>query len=192
MTDYQQMNSDFIRRTLRIIDQYEELVRGKVPFKNEYEVTLLMNCLLGLLIYPQQLAHHNQWQDWLTDELVIDVGDEWGISPDDVQSPGHVWEEYRTDEGVNRRRQVAIRLEELTMRNLLRQMRNTATHAHFRVSAHVSGSGQIGKIVFDDERRSMRFHVELPISSLETFVRKLALSALDNINDNGSGMPEDR
>jgi hypothetical protein len=75
MTVYYQFERDFIRRTLKRLDQYAELVLGRVAPDNEYEVTLLMNCLLGLLVYPQQIAtgtpHQKRFSNWLTHEFVI-------------------------------------------------------------------------------------------------------------------------
>ncbi|MCI0711124.1 MAG: hypothetical protein L0154_13285 [Chloroflexi bacterium] len=89
MTDYVQMERDFIERTLKIIDQYERLVRGKVDLDKEYEVTLLMNCLLGLLIYPQQMAIQKNMDRWLAKEFVTNAGSEWGLRREDFKSAGY-------------------------------------------------------------------------------------------------------
>lgn len=43
----------FVRKTLEILDQYERLMDVLKPI-DRHEVTLYINCLLGLLIIPQQ------------------------------------------------------------------------------------------------------------------------------------------
>ena len=48
---YQNIDIDFARRTLKILDQYDELKRSGA---NNFEVTLLINCLVGLLILPHE------------------------------------------------------------------------------------------------------------------------------------------
>ena len=169
MTDYARMEFDFIRRTLEIIDQYEELVRGHVDYDHEYEVTLLMNCLLGLLIYPQQIAHRGSWQDWLNQKLQ-DSESQWGLSREMFRSVGYL-NDNRTKIGYER----------LTVRNLIRQMRNTAAHARFYVGDRADNRGQISEIVFKDEEREDGFHLVIPVVSLEKFVRRLAQSAIEQM-----------
>jgi hypothetical protein len=171
MTDYVKIERDFIERTLKIIDQYEELVRGRIGPEHEYEVTLLMNCLLGLLIYPQQLADQQQWRGgrWLTKDLVKDVGYEWGLQTDYIRSAG-----YKHDG-------TPVSVGELTLRNLVRQMRNAAAHACFKVTEGGVNSGQICEVEFQDTERTDGFHIVIPVISLEQFVRRLAESALKNI-----------
>ena len=92
MTGYRRIERDFIERTLKVIDQYEEIVRPHVGDQNEYDVTLLMNCLLGLLIYPQQIASQRGFQrpfdNWLTNERVVEVWQNWGIDPKLIESAG--------------------------------------------------------------------------------------------------------
>lgn len=43
--EYQDINKDFIRRTLKIIEDYS----------GEYEITLLLNCCTGLLVLPKEV-----------------------------------------------------------------------------------------------------------------------------------------
>ena len=170
MTDYARMEVDFIRRTLEIIDQYAELVRGRVDKDQEYEVTLLMNCLLGLLIYPQQIAHHKGWQPWLSTAKLSYEDSQWGLSREMLRSAG-----YLNDN------QTKIGYERLTVRNLIRQMRNAAAHARFYVGDHSDNQGQITEIEFKDEEREDGFHLVIPVANLKTFVRRLARSALGQI-----------
>ncbi len=173
MTNYVQIERDFIERTLKILDQYEEVVRPQLESANQYEVTLLMNCLLRLLVYPQQIADKQEYQQffnlWLTEELVIHVGHDWGILP-----------EYILCAGVDNKK-IFITVEQLTMRNLVRQMRNQAAHARYNVNEN-DATKQIEAIEFKSDGGS-GFHVVLPMERLDRFVRKLAQSALDHIPD---------
>ncbi|WP_028526006.1 HEPN family nuclease [Runella limosa] len=55
MGNYYQLEIDFVRRTLNLIDQYEEL-KEQYPFDQQYNHTLLTNCLLGLIVLPKEKA----------------------------------------------------------------------------------------------------------------------------------------
>ena len=173
MTNYLQMERDFIERTLKIIDQYEELVRPNLPPNDQFEVTLLMNCLLGLLVYPQQIAANRDMQKpfdrWLTNDFVAAVGHEWGIYRDYVLRAGY----KREDE-----RWIKIEWQQLTVRNLVRQMRNAVAHASFRVD---DTTHQIDAIWFEDKENKDGFLLKLPVVELEHFTRKLASSALEKL-----------
>lgn len=43
----------FIRKTLEILNQYEKLM-SSFELNERYELTLYLNCLLGLIVIPQQ------------------------------------------------------------------------------------------------------------------------------------------
>ncbi|MBK9123484.1 MAG: hypothetical protein IPM16_10265 [Chloroflexi bacterium] len=180
MTNYSTIERDFIKRTLEIIDQYEKLARAVPPPENQYEVTLLLNCLLGLLVYPQQLAgdnHESRFEGWLTSDLFVDVHKEWGLDPEDLISP-----EYKLN-NKRPRTEFAITVDQLTMRNLVRQLRNTIAHARFSDPKREE-SGHITHVEFkddDDPERPGGFHLRLPVERLEAFVRKLAASALERL-----------
>jgi hypothetical protein len=166
---YEKIEHDFIERTLTILDQYHELVIGHVDQVHEYEVTLLLNCLLGLLIYPQQIAHQNRKDSWLSKDYVINHGHAWGIKPEYVKRAGY--------KSGNKESEL-ISLEQLTLRNLLRQMRNTAAHASFSANGRDLDDGRLEEVVFQSHERTDDFHLVMPVASLERFVRKLAEESL--------------
>lgn len=67
--DYRQISKDFAQRTKAIIEQYS----------GEYEVTLLVNCCLGLLVVPKEIDI-----DKIPDETIPENGEFWGLSRDSV------------------------------------------------------------------------------------------------------------
>ncbi len=69
MSSYLDQERDFILRTLKILEQYEE-----VKIQPHYETTLLLNCFVGLLMLPQQ-----EWYDNISTDLITQK--EWGLSP---------------------------------------------------------------------------------------------------------------
>lgn len=55
MGNYKNIEIDFIERTLELIAQYESLLH-KYKFEKQYNYTLLINCLLGLVVFPKERA----------------------------------------------------------------------------------------------------------------------------------------
>lgn len=75
MSHYNKQELDFVCRTKKIIEQYDKL---EIENGEKFEVTLFINCMVGLLIIPQQK---------LFDKLptvVIDKAN-WGIDPNVIK-----------------------------------------------------------------------------------------------------------
>ncbi len=53
MGNFHKLEIDFIERTLRLIEQYDEW-KDLYDFDEQYNHTLLINCLLGLAILPKE------------------------------------------------------------------------------------------------------------------------------------------
>jgi hypothetical protein len=53
MGNYDNLEHDFIERTLALIKQYED-VYPNFHFQEQYNHTLLINCLLGLIVMPKE------------------------------------------------------------------------------------------------------------------------------------------
>ena len=62
MSNYKNQEFDFIQRTKSIIEQYDNF---QIAEKDKFQVTLLLNCLVGLFILPQQ-----HWFDNVPRELI--------------------------------------------------------------------------------------------------------------------------
>ena len=73
MGNYSDFETDFIERTLALIDQYNNMIEGK-PFPEQYNYTLTLNCLLGLIVMPRERAVSYLPSDRLTPELKAEIG----------------------------------------------------------------------------------------------------------------------
>ena len=53
MGNYKDINSDFVDRTLRLINQYTAMIQ-ELKYEEQFNYTLIMNCLLGLIVMPKE------------------------------------------------------------------------------------------------------------------------------------------
>ncbi|MCC5900460.1 MAG: hypothetical protein JJT87_00830 [Halomonas sp.] len=53
MGNYADLELDFVERTIRLIRQYTDLIQD-VPFDEQLNYTLTINCLLGLIVMPKE------------------------------------------------------------------------------------------------------------------------------------------
>lgn len=63
--DYEEITSDFARRTKTLIEEYH----------GQYKVTLLVNCYLGLLVLPKEKRFKE-----IPDDVIPEHGELWGLS----------------------------------------------------------------------------------------------------------------
>lgn len=73
MGNYRNIEIDFIERTLGLISQYEVILH-KFEFDKQYNHTLLINCLLGLVVFPKEKAISYLPKDRLSKELREEMG----------------------------------------------------------------------------------------------------------------------
>lgn len=55
MGNYHDLEYEFIERTIALIDQYYASL-DQLPFEKQYNYTLTINCLLGLIVMPKERA----------------------------------------------------------------------------------------------------------------------------------------
>ncbi len=142
MSNYKKQEFDFIQRTKSIIKQYETFQINK---EEKYEVTLFLNCLVGLFILPQQ-----HWFEFIPEELISN--NEWGISESNI---------------------IFIRENETkNVKDISRHIRNSITHYSFEVFSN--GNNEIDRIVFQDFNPSKvkTFEANIPLREFRTFVDK--------------------
>ncbi len=124
--DYNEISRDFAQRTKLLIESY----------KGEYEVTLLVNCCLGLLIVPKE-KDFNKIPD---EEIPIKTG---------------IW-------GINRE-SITVKCEQCgyNLRHVIRRIRNGICHFHIKTIPDDHNN-----ISFLEIRDGNDFMVTLSISQL--------------------------
>lgn len=55
MGNYLNFEQDFVTRTIDLIEQYNGLIANE-PFERQFNYTLTLNCLLGLIVMPKERA----------------------------------------------------------------------------------------------------------------------------------------
>jgi len=145
MAEYTDFNKDVIERTIDIVESYDE-IKGK-----KYEVTLLINCLTGLLVLPKEILSKQKHYS-LPNSNLEDLED-WGIKQEHIIKVSCASCGYK-------------------LNNIVRHMRNSV--AHMRIDALNDDSGKIVMLRFKDSG----FKAEIPIKALEEFVKKLARSVI--------------
>jgi len=142
---------DFIKRSREIIEQYDKYVLPNVAAASQYEVTLLINCLLGLLILPKERKRHK------IPDLPIAGLPDWGIRTDYITKPGK--------DCVGRPRTA----EYLTVLELVTDLRHSVAHILFKPL----GDGKdITHLEFHTDRSKVKLNV--PVTDFRVFVKKLA------------------
>jgi hypothetical protein len=146
---YENQDLDFVKRTKDIIKQYDSF---QLSEDKKYEVTLLLNCFVGLLILPQQR---------LFDELptTLITKEEWGIAPSDIIT---IIDRFRNNEDKN-------------INNIARHLRNSI--AHFRFTAVSDKVDKIIEIKFLDylnDKITISFEATITIDNLRLFINKIS------------------
>lgn len=73
MGNYKDIEVEFIERTLNLISQYESILH-KYEFTEQYNYTLLLNCMLGLIVVPKETNLSHIPTNRLTIALKKDMG----------------------------------------------------------------------------------------------------------------------
>ncbi|EPE1853247.1 HEPN family nuclease [Cronobacter dublinensis] len=153
MGNYSDFETDFVQRTLALIDQYNEMieVQGK-PFREQYNYTLTLNCLLGLIVLPKERALSFLPADRLTQQLKTSMGLR------ESQLPG----------------------PEMTLRTLILKMRNSVAHFSVQVVS-VSDERLVDLIAFRDDPEDENAYAIFSAPELLPFLKYYSALLLDNI-----------
>lgn len=73
MGNYKNIEHDFVERTLRLISQYESLLH-QYEFKEQYNYTLLINCMLGVIVMPKERVFSHIPNHRITKQLREEMG----------------------------------------------------------------------------------------------------------------------
>lgn len=145
MSNYKQQEYDFVNRTKEILKQYKQFIE-KVPEKDRFECTLLLNCCVGLLVVPKE-----EWSNYLPDDLVSEK--EWGLKPEHIPQ---------------------IQGGKKQIKEIVTHLRNSVSHYEFTVIGN--SNGDISRVDFKDFNRqgTTTFEATIPVSNLRVFLDKFS------------------
>ena len=140
---------DFIERTHKTLKQYQEL---NIDEKDKYEVTLFLNCFVGLLIVPQQ--------KWFNDlPTILITKDEWGIAPNELNFGN-----------INKRKNI---------RNIAIHLRNSVSHYNFHFQSTNQRISSIRFEDFQDHNKIIKtFDATINVEDLQKFIDKFISTML--------------
>lgn len=151
MGNYSDFETEFVERTLALIDQYNAMIEDK-PFSEQYNYTLTLNCLLGLIVMPKErvLAYLP------TVRLTQDLKAEMGLHRS--QLPG----------------------SEMNLREFINKMRNSVAHFCVQVES-VSDALLVDQIVFKETQGEGNVYATFSAPELLPFLKFYARLLLDNM-----------
>ena len=143
---------DFITRTLEIVNNYHE----------EYDVTLFVNALVGLLIIPKERYLNKVTDDIIEKELLEKV------------------------------QQSVSKPQKCDLKTIVRRMRNAVSHAHLEFEAEKDSFGKAGKEIKrvsfydgnsiskkDEEYKEASFKATFDFALLKEFILSFSKAALN-------------
>lgn len=143
MSHYLKQEFDFVERTKKILEQYDNIDFSKNE-NEKYEVTLLLNCFVGLLILPKE-----HWYKRLPTSEINEK--EWGINPSQIK---------------------CIEGDVKSVNEVVRHLRNSV--AHYRFQAFSNEKKEIGSIKFEDYKPVKTLEAQIPIENIKIFLGKFS------------------
>lgn len=153
MGAFKDIEYEFIERTLKLIAQYENL-KHKYPFEEQYNYTLLINCLTGLIVMPKERTIDAIPRD----RLHSSIKEEMGLVHSSID-PRYT-----------------------TIKDLMLKLRNSVAHFYIEVKSDPDGV-IIDEIIFYDEYQVPRYNVAIfKATELLPFIRYYADWLKSNLN----------
>ncbi|VCY60585.1 hypothetical protein BANRA_05606 [Escherichia coli] len=151
MGNYSDFETDFVQRTLALIDQYNEMIEvlGK-PFREQYNYTLTLNCLRSYRVTERERSFLPA--DRLTRQLKAEMG------LHESQLPG----------------------PEMNLRELIHKMRNSVAHFCVQVES-ASDAHLVDWIVFRESQEDGEVYASFSAPELLPFLKYYATLLLDNM-----------
>ena len=189
---YSTVERDFVKRTLILLKQYDQYVIPKTGADDRYEVTLLLNCLLGLIVLPFEYSKREQSEPQypqvvLNNEIQIsEVSSSWGLANIQI---------FRLKLDGKK-----VQPQELTFRKMIALTRHRIAHAQFEdgggqkkprglsVTYGVDKNNPIESMILqvnfvNEYRNKVEFEASIPVDDLRIFACMVAewfLSRLEN------------
>lgn len=151
MGNYRNLEADFVERTIRLIDQYYALL-DDFSFEEQFNYTLTINCLLGLIVMPKAKVI-----SYIPDARLIGS--------------------FRSEIGL----QQSELGEHITyLRELIHELRNSIAHFDIEVFSD-SEKKLIDWVEFSDSQQNGRLVARFRAQELLPFLKYYANSLLENI-----------
>jgi len=152
MGNYKDLEFEFIERSLALISQYEGIATG-FDFKEQYNYTLLINCLLGLIVMPKERIISYIPQERLTQEFKKGIGLENSKVNGDIKN----------------------------LKELIIALRHSIAHFDIKVESH-NKKFLIDEIVFMDNSNSRDYEiVRFKANELLPFINYYSGWLMDNL-----------
>lgn len=155
MGNYKRIELDFITRTLALLSQYEEDSR-RYPREEQYNYTLLINCLLGIIVMPKEKVITHIPKNRLQKEFLTQMGlIESKVNP-----------------------------EIENIRELIKKLRHSVAHFDIEVSSH-DDHARIDEIIFFDQEKEASEIIRFRSTELQPFIRYYAGLLQNNLQEYG-------
>ncbi len=151
MGNYHNLEPEFIQRTLQLIDQYYGIL-DNYPFEEQFNYTLTINCLLGLIVMPKERVISYVPTDRLTHEHLMEIG-----------APS-----LEVNENIR------------TLRDLIRSLRHAVAHFDINVVSE-DERNLIDWLEFSDSENEDRLVAKFRSNELLPFLRHYAGCLLQNM-----------
>ncbi len=186
--EYRQQEYDFVDRTRKILAQYDDYFRkkdvrfrykgasvklkgGKMCSSNKYDVTLLLNSMVGLIVLPKEF-----WYSQLPNEEINK--ERWGIDPLCIS--------FISTRDNSNGGEISCRK---SVRFVSQHLRNSL--AHYKFEVFKNDTGEINQVGFRDylnQRDQLTFDAIIAIDDLRMFADKLSSWFLQEMKRNHEGL----
>jgi len=151
MGNYHNLESDFIERTMSLISQYYDALE-QYPFEEQFNYTLTINCLLGLIIMPKERVVSYIPTKRLTNEFRKEIG----------------IEHSEIDGTIN------------TLRDLIQALRHSVAHFDINVISE-NDENRIDWIEFNDSQNGDALVAKFYSKELLPFLKYYSGCLLENL-----------
>lgn len=173
--EWKNVQLDIIERTLKILQQYDDFVKSEREINKdieELEIALLINCLIGLLIFPYERATRDRPPGSVpicpNDTITIkDLDEKWGL------------QNVKTEIICDFSHKIIMPPINASLRIFIYRMRNSISHSRFYDGTMSKADGvgiiyqtspknpqlsRIEKLIFQDKNN--RFQATISVKNL--------------------------
>lgn len=151
MSNYSKIEIEFIERTIELIEQYLSDLE-KYPAEKQFNHTLIINCMLGLIIMPKEMAISYVPNERLTTEYKNKIGLQDTVINEDIKR----------------------------LRDLIHRLRNSIAHFSINVISD-DENGQIDWIEFLDIENGGKLLARFKESEIFPFLKHYSSYLIDNM-----------